>query len=409
MQTIDPTIEVKAGQVWRGRLILDGPGQYASATLIANTLKASGAEQVWVWKSTDADTFPDDWPEDKTDDVSDFMEVQWFVQLRVGGDPLAPPRTFPTRGPNWRIHDAWKYLDASGVVPPEPKPPDPQPPDPETPDGEKPPIPKGADPSDIGDYAGRPEGSLDVWAPNVLIEAFKTVMGKYPTPQALQAIQAVGRTEGYYGWAGRPAHWSGHHNWGAITCRCPCGFESKDGYYVNGKWQPYTTCFAHRDTNLEGAIHLVEVLVLKRAAVQKVMDNGNLTDFARAMRDTTYFCRTTGKGKDGKPCCSCATDAQKQADAVWYAKKLDGRVGMLKGVNVPMGCAAIAANTGLPQVCYLDGKPGTVDPKDPEQPDVPDAPPAEFSWAGAATAGVLTGIAVGAGAIIVRSRKRRNR
>jgi len=404
-------IEPKPGQVWRGRLVLDGPAQYASADLIANTLKAAGAANVWVWKDPDAKSFPKDWPDNKKADIAGFLEVMWFVQIQYGGDVFSPQQKFPTSGQNWRIHDAWVYVDSAAPPPVDPKEPVIDPTDPVDPGdidewniGEPTPVPKESTPGDIGDYAGRPATQLDIWAPRVIRAAYMTVMGVYPSPQALQAIQAVGRQEGWYGWAGKPPQWAGHHNWGAITCRCPCGFESKDGYYVNGKWQPYTTCFAHRDTNLEGAIHLVEVLILKRPAVQDVMDSGNLTDFARAMRDTTYFCRTTAKGKDGKPCCSCASDAQKQADAVWYAKMLDS------------GCNKISKYSGLPQVCFLNG-PDPTDPKEPKEPKDPvgpepkdpkkEAPPAEYSKAGAAAAVVLTALAVGAGVVIVRRRKRR--
>lgn len=407
---MEGTLNVRPGQVWRGRLILDGPGQYVNADFIANTLRSLGAAQAWVWKDTTADTFPADWPKDKLGDVSDFLEVQWFVQLRMGGTPLSPEQQYPTSGQNWRIHDAWLYQDATGILPPEPTPPV-DPTDPEDPGdfdewemGDPTPVPKDSTPGDIGDYAGKPSTQLDVWAPRVIRAAYVIVMGVYPTPQALQAIQAVGRQEGWYGWATKPSQWAGHHNWGAITCRCggppECkgGFAAGDGYYVNGKWTPYQTCFAHRNTNLEGAIHLVETLVLKRPAVQDVMDSGNLTDFARAMRDTTYFCRTTGRGKDGKPCCSCATDNEKQADAIWYGKFLD------------TGCAKIAANTGLPQVCFLNGP----DPKQPKQPN-PDKPPAEqvdtpqpharYTTGGAVAAVALATLSVGAGIMLVRHKK----
>jgi hypothetical protein len=70
---------------------------------------------------------------------------------------------------------------------------------------------------------------------------------------------------------------------------------------------------------------LVEVLVLRREAVQRALREhpGDLTRFARAMRDTTYFCRTTGKGPQGQPSCDAATSEQKQADAEHYAASLE--------------------------------------------------------------------------------------
>lgn len=412
---MEGTLNVKPGDVWRGRLILDGPGQFANADLVANTLRSMGAAQVWVWKDANAETFPTDWPSNKLDDVSDLFEVQWFVQLRVGGTPFDPEQQYPTSGQNWRIHDAWKYAEGTGIEPVGPVPPIPVDPgdpgdtiDPGDLDtwtaGEPTPVPVKSTPGDIGDYSERPSTQLDIWAPRVIRAAYMIVMGKYPTPQALQAIQAVGRQEGWYGWAGKPSQWPGHHNWGAITCgcggppECKGGFAAGDGFYVNGKWTPYQTCFAHRDTNLDGAIHLVETLILKRPKVQEVMDSGNLTAFARAMRDTTYFCRTTGKGANGQPCCSCATDDEKQGDALWYAKFLD------------TGCAKIAANTGLPQVCFLSGP----DPKDQKLPDPAKPPPeqvyvppprARYTVGGAIAAATLAAVSVGASVVMVRNHR----
>ena len=436
---MDSHITIKPGEVWRGILILSGlAAQAASAGIIANTLKSAGADQVWVWKTPTASTFPVDWPPNKKEDVADFLEEQWFVQLRVGGTPFDPEQKFPTSGQDWRLHDAWRYLETSAPPPVDPKDPtdpkDPKDPgdvdpvdpgdvlDPEDPIdpgdpydwdvGDPTPVPKKSTPGDIGDYAGKPAGSLDVWAPRVVRAAYKIVMGVYPTPQAMQMVLAVGRTEGWYGWASKPSQWPGHHNWGAITCGgkppvCGCGFVAGDGYYVNGKWQKYETCFAHRATNLEGAIHLVEVLVLKRDAIQDVMDSGHIIDFARAMRDTTYFCRTTRPGPDGKPCCSCATDAEKQKDAEHYAKALDYNIGKMTAIN------------GLPRVCFLHGAstvdpfepedPGDIepkDPKDPKDPKTPETPPAPYSKDGATTAVVLSILSVAAAAVLVRNRRR---
>lgn len=330
---MDSYLQVKPTSVWRARLLVSGPAQYASADQIAEQLVAAGAAQVWAWKSTESDGFPADWPASRLADVSDLLEVQWYVQARVpGSQQIGEPLYLPTEGPYWRLHDAWEYLPASiqPDEPDEPEPPPEPPPEPEEPDEPEPPPADGAPlpvpyPDDVGDYAGRPQRDLDRWAAGVLQEAWVTVMGRYPTPAELVTVQAVGRTEGYYGWASKPPQWAGHHNWGAITCRCPCGFRAVDGYDVNGKWQRYTTCFAIRPTNLEGAIHLVEVLVLRRKAVQKALREhpGDLTRFARAMRNTTYFCRTTGKGPQGQPSCDAATDEQKQADAEHYAASLE--------------------------------------------------------------------------------------
>lgn len=430
------TMQITPGDVWRSRLILGGPYAFAKPDQIANTVKAFvGAGTVNVWKDPSAPSFPADWPENRREDVSDFMEEQWFVQLHWHPDPSTPMLEVPTEGQNWRLHDPYRYQSATGTLPPPTLPPGPpttatgceillqewskkcgdletQTPEcealmaywtkhcaegptlPQGPPGTTPPPPPAG--TDIGDYAGRPPGDLDKWAPAVLIEAWRRVMNTVPTPQALQSVQAVGRLEGYYGWAGKPAVWAGNHNWGAITCKCPCGFRTTDGYYVNGKWQPYETCFATRATNLLGAMHLVEVLVKKRPGVQAVMDNKNLTDFARAMRDSTYFCRTTGKGKDGKPSCQAASDAQKQADAVYYAKVLD------------RACAAIGAKTGTGQLAWLDGSPPEKNGTEPVKPGPvePIAPPAPWSRAGALCAAALTGIGIAAGGVLVLSRKR---
>ena len=390
-------INARPGDVYRARLITEGAASFAGHDRIVSELEAIGFNHVWAW--SDADDLPKDWtttpPPDhpaRADDVADLFETQWFVQVqfgdKLGGSALGETTPIPTDGSGWRLHDWWFYMQAAT---PQPQPPGPQP----TPPGDHP-VSWYGSPDDDGDYPSRPPAGVNMekWAKNLLRQAFVLVMGKEPTPQALQTIQAVTRGEGYYGWAGKPKTWAGHHNWGAIMCgspkkdappgqECKCGFGYTDGYYVHGVWQPFKACFAHRDTNIEGAIHFIEVLVLKRKPVQAVMDNGIIVDFARAMRDTTYFCRTTRPGKDGRPSCQAATNEEKQRDAEYYAKSIDYNVGK------------VIEGTGDPRVSFNSKKEAATHYTPPDPPIAPRAP---VTLAGIASAGALLLVGVAAGA-----------
>jgi hypothetical protein len=393
---ITETITVNPGDVWRGRLIVSGPNAFAPATLVATTLKVhTGAEKVWVYALAGHKDFPQDWPANKLEDMAQDFERQWFVQMQFAPHEFPNQSHFTTVGDNWRIHDAWLHAQGTGIQPPEEPPEEPEIEPPEIEPEIEPPeeiivagrlsLPPGAD---VGNYAGRPKQDLDVWAKNVLIAAYIDVLNELPTPQAIQIIQAVGRVEGYYGWASKPPQWAGNHNWGAITCKCPCGFQATDGYLVDGKWTPYTTCFASRSTNLDGARHLIEVLIDKRPAVKAVINDANITTFARAMRDTTYFCRTTGKGKDGKPSCAAATDTQKQADADRYAIALD------------KACDAIGKKQGTGKLNFIAGqRPPTETPESKE-------PSQTYSQAG--TIAAITLVGVGAFAMLISTLTRKS-
>jgi hypothetical protein len=182
------------------------------------------------------------------------------------------------------------------------------------------------DPGDIGDNAERPTENIHRWAKRVLRQAWLDVIGTDPDAHAteLQAIQAVGLHESLYGWPSQ-AHWQGHHNWGAITTRCPDGFPSGDGAYVDGKWVPYQTCFKSFPTNLQGARHLILICFARNALLRKgdAGTCGQIFRWARAMREANYFCRTMGRLPNGQKSCSAATPAQKDGDALVYAKALD--------------------------------------------------------------------------------------
>lgn len=128
----------------------------------------------------------------------------------------------------------------------------------------------------------------DVWAREVLLRAWPKGLGT-PTRVELQAVQAVGRHEGFYGYAQRPLGWYGSNNWGAVHCSNPppCGddcFEARDSH-ADGS--VYVACFKAYATPEAGALDLITNLY-RRPAVRAVIRSGDLLQLATAMRRTGY-------------------------------------------------------------------------------------------------------------------------
>lgn len=71
-------------------------------------LEKVGFDDVKIWFS--ASELPDDWPENKRSDVSDFGETQvWLEGTWTGRDGVE----MPSRGDQWVAYDVWEKLDAS--------------------------------------------------------------------------------------------------------------------------------------------------------------------------------------------------------------------------------------------------------------------------------------------------------
>lgn len=137
-----------------------------------------------------------------------------------------------------------------------------------------------------------PMDAIDQWARKVLLAVWPRVLpGEAPTATELQAVQAVGRFEGFYGWADRPAVWKGTQNWGACQCGHgpPCGndcFETTDSH---GDGTKYQGCFKRYPTPEDGAADLLRILTKKWPSVRAAMRTGDLDALATEMRRKGYF------------------------------------------------------------------------------------------------------------------------
>ena len=135
------------------------------------------------------------------------------------------------------------------------------------------------------------QASTDQWAREVVLDAWAAQHpGLEPTLAEIQAIQAVGRFEGSYGLATRPAAWVGSHNWGAVQCGhgAPCGdhcFETQDSH-ADGT--VYRWCYKRYPSAVDGAADVVRLLTDKRPTVWAAMRAGSADDIAGQMRETGY-------------------------------------------------------------------------------------------------------------------------
>lgn len=140
----------------------------------------------------------------------------------------------------------------------------------------------------------------DADARAVLLRVWGAMGLPAPTTATLQAVQAVGRFEGFYGDATKPEGWAGSNNWGAIQCGHPppCGddcFEAGD-HHANGT--PYVTCFRRYASPDDGARALVNEL-WRRPSVRAALPTGDLTLVARTMRNTGYHETAVGRYAGG--------------------------------------------------------------------------------------------------------------
>ena len=69
-----------------------------------------GDVQIWFYE----DELPEDWPDDKKDDVSDYGETQVFLQgVWTGKDGV----DVPDSGEKWKAYDIWQYgEEKEGIV-----------------------------------------------------------------------------------------------------------------------------------------------------------------------------------------------------------------------------------------------------------------------------------------------------
>lgn len=102
-------------------------------------------------------------------------------------------------------------------------------------------------------------------------------------------MQAIGRFEGYYGFASSPQGWYGSNNWGAIQCghAAPCGDDCFEAGDHSATGVPYRTCFRRYPTPDAGAAALVHELY-RRPSVVPPLRQGDALGVATAMRQTGY-------------------------------------------------------------------------------------------------------------------------
>ncbi len=137
--------------------------------------------------------------------------------------------------------------------------------------------------------------------------------GTKPSPEAEQAILAIGYFEGKWGYPGDDPAWHGSNNWGAVKDAAasartgsppatdpepdcgPTAFVHID-HDANGK--AYWGCFRRYPTMREGARDLIRVLHRMPHAWASI-DSGSATKLADAMHADRYFELAPGKYATG--------------------------------------------------------------------------------------------------------------
>jgi hypothetical protein len=129
----------------------------------------------------------------------------------------------------------------------------------------------------------------DPWARSVLLSVWPSQQW-VPSLGALQAVQAVGRLEGRYGYPNDP-QWKDSHNWGAIQAPHGTDADSFEHRDTHADGTVYIARFRKYATDEEGARDLIRELY-RRAPVAAVLSGPTpiaSTAVAKAMHDTHYF------------------------------------------------------------------------------------------------------------------------
>ncbi|HRI69249.1 MAG TPA: hypothetical protein PK156_33695, partial [Polyangium sp.] len=130
--------------------------------------------------------------------------------------------------------------------------------------------------------------AMDRWARGVILRAYAMEHpGVTPTPREIQAIQAIGRHEGFYGYASSPPIWAGTNNWGAEQCgKPPCEDKGCFEYHdTDDKGVRYTICFKKHPTPEAGAKSLIHQVTTRRPKVWAAIKTGVLKDVAQRMSE----------------------------------------------------------------------------------------------------------------------------
>ncbi len=213
---------------------------------------------------------------------------------------------------------------------------------------------------------GDPDTEQD--ARDAVIGAWTTRYGTAPTPEAAQAVQAIGAHEGQYGrgWKDHASpltgYWTGmegSYNWGAVQCvNCKpvegvccdgCGYWYDSRPTADGQ-QYYEQCFKRYPNAQAGADGILKILD-NMPLVTAVLDTGDLDEIALQMRRSRYY---QGFSTDEATAVDAYAGALEKRAATTAAALGDERAAYRKGgaENNPDGYAT----TDNP-----DGGPGLLD------------------------------------------------
>lgn len=182
----------------------------------------------------------------------------------------------------------------------------------------------------------------DAQAREIVASQYQAMHKRPATPQAVRAIQLVGRLETRYGLA-KP--FPGSFNWGAVQCckpgtdGCPEGsFLHEDSYpRPDGTSVKYAVCFRKYADDNEGARGLISNLTTARQKVWPLLDSGDAWLIAAAMYDSTYF---QGFGKTREDRIDGYARAFERNDAEVTAALGGPRLVSYSGKKAPLGAGA---------------------------------------------------------------------
>lgn len=135
------------------------------------------------------------------------------------------------------------------------------------------------------------EGSHgDSWARGVLASVWDSVTHAAPDPTSLQAVQAIGRFEGRYGYpsADRDPAWQGSHNWGAVQEGHPTPENSFEHTDHRADGSTYVGHFKRYASDQAGARDLLHE-IWRRPGVRAALPTGSASAIAQAMSKSGYF------------------------------------------------------------------------------------------------------------------------
>ena len=188
----------------------------------------------------------------------------------------------------------------------------------------------------------------DAQAREIVASQYQAMHKRPATPQAVRAIQLVGRLETRYGLA-KP--FPGSFNWGAVQlCKpgakncapegqCPeNGFLHEDSYpRPDGSSVKYAVCFRKYTDDNDGARGLISNLTTARQKLWPLLDSGDAWLIAAAMYDSTYY---QGFGKTREDRIDGYARAFERNDAEVSAALGGPRLVRYSGKKAPLGAAS---------------------------------------------------------------------